>query len=155
NGTIELTTTGPFTFFGGTLNVANGSLTNAGTINSLVGTSGSSGNSPRVIGAQLDNQGTVNVVSRALTLRKDGPASHSTSGTITLGGADFIIDQRFGTPESFTNTGTISLGGRTLSVLGGTLNQNAGSFGGGFLAFDNATANFMTDFSTANGGLSL
>ena len=128
-----------------TLAVTAGSLLNASgrTITTLAGAGG-----PRVIAAQLDNQGTV-FVSGNTSLIKDG-AAHSSAGAINLIGGNFTVFQSGASP-SFTNTGSIAVSaGRAFTVSAGTFNQNAGSItGGGTLAVLNATANFATSFSNA------
>ncbi len=144
NGTIELTTAGagysPTLAVGGT-----NTLTNAagGTITSLVGAGG-----PRTIDAQLDNQGTL-TLAQPLTLNH-ASASHINSGTIDASAADFTLTQS-GTAPNFTNSGTVTIGtGRTWSITGGTLTQNAGTIGGaGTLSLSNLTANFATNVTNA------
>jgi fibronectin-binding autotransporter adhesin len=115
-GTITLTSAnGGFT---SALNVTSGTLTNEndGVIQSVVGAGGS-----RTIGAQIDNQGTINV-NAALTLSK-ADADHLNSGLIDLG-ANMTVTQT-GTSPSFTNSGTIDLATKQLTVGGGVL-TNAG-----------------------------
>jgi autotransporter-associated beta strand protein len=153
NGAIELTTVGPDVTRSATLNVTSGSLTNAGTISSLVGI-GFNGFSGRTLGVELLNQGTVNV---AMPMILGRASAHDTnSGSINLAGGDLTLNQS-GTAPSFTNTGAISVGsGRTFAVSGGVLNQDAGSLGGGGkLMLTGVTGNFTTDYSTANLDLAL
>src|SRR5439155_17655795 len=122
-GVIELTSV--VNAQNATLNVSGGSLVNAvgGQINVLAGTGG-----PRVLGVQLDNRGTV-TIEQTLTLNGSS-ADHLNSGTITLSGGDFTVNQGGNTP-SFTTTGTIDIGsGHTFTVSGGTFNYNGGTVGG-------------------------
>ena len=148
NGAIELTslTAG----YAAQLGVAgSNTLTNAAgaTITTLVGTGG-----PRTIDAQLNNLGTVTLL-QPLALNH-ASAAHTNSGTVDVSTADLVLSQS-GTSPSFTNSGTVTIGaGRTWSVNGGTLNQNAGTVGGaGTLALSSVIANFVTNFTNATTAL--
>jgi cytochrome c biogenesis protein ResB len=149
NGTIDLTTV--VSSYTDILTVTNGTLTNAvgATILSTVGTGGS-----RTINAVLDNQGTI-TFNQPLALNK-ASAAHSNSGTITLAGADWTLNQS-GTGASFTNTGTVAIGtGRTWTVNGGTLNLTSGTVSGaGTLALFGTTANFAAAFNNSVTALAL
>src|SRR5205823_4898816 len=123
-GTIELTGS---TGRASQLTVSSGTLTNAAGATIRVSVSGGIG--PRTLAAQLDNHGTLQVQTAALTLNKPS-AAHSNSGTITLTGSNLTLPQT-GTAPSFTNTGTIDIGsGRTFSISGGTLNYDGGALTG-------------------------
>ncbi len=150
----------------------NGTLVNAvdGTISSLTGCSAGG----RLLGAQLDNQGTLNVT-QPLTLNR-GSADHVNSGTIVLN-ADFVIPNQGGTSPSFTNLGTVTVApGRTWSISNSAFTQAAGATldGGGALSlntvnpavFNSAfalsalslqgtTVTFTTDITTATLALSV
>src|SRR5438552_15448975 len=66
----------------------------------------------------------VQMCDHAFTINKAN-ADHSSSGTITLSGADLTLTQT-GTTRSFTNSGTLDLGAnRTLAVSGGTVQNNS------------------------------
>jgi hypothetical protein len=100
---------------GTTLNVTNGTLTNApgALLETLVGSGG-----VHTVNAQLDNQGTINLNQR-LTLSRTG-ATHSNSGVITVR-ADLTVNQ-LGATASFDNAGTINaLSGNVLFSQTGTL----------------------------------
>ncbi len=173
DGTIELTQT--VAGWAATLNVTNGTLVNTGTIDVLVGARGGA----RGLGAEIDNQGTINV-EQYLTIAK-AHAGHTSSGTINITGGGMTVTLS-GTAPSFntngtidasggdlafnlggdngsaTNTGTITIGnGQTCTIWWGTFNQKAGSIGGvrGKLAFNSTTANFTTPFSNAEMTLSM
>src|SRR5205085_2352955 len=130
NGQIELTS--ETINLGATMNVTTGTLTNAaaGTITSLVG---GGGGGLRTIGAQLDNQGTINI-EMDLSLSKPS-ADHSNAGSINLNSGDFTISHS-GTTPTFSNSGTIHFSpGRSLANTNGTFNHNVGStFVGGSAA---------------------
>ncbi|MCC7003763.1 MAG: hypothetical protein IT357_16520 [Gemmatimonadaceae bacterium] len=107
-----------------TLAVSNGTLTNevGGIIRSV------SGPGARVLNAQLDNRGLLDVA-YPLTISRPSSA-HVNSGTIDLTGANLTLSQS-GTTPSFTNTGAILVPtGRTMSVTGGVLDLTAGTFDG-------------------------
>ncbi|MCK6486530.1 MAG: thrombospondin type 3 repeat-containing protein, partial [Phycisphaerae bacterium] len=121
SGTIELIHTGT-SGHTATLNVTTGTLTNTGIIRALPSASASS---QRVLNAQLDNQGTLEV-NQATSVNKSS-AQHASSGTINVTGGNLTITQS-GTTPSFTNTGTIDIfATRSLIVSGGTIaNSGAG-----------------------------
>ncbi|HEY3220050.1 MAG TPA: invasin domain 3-containing protein [Gemmatimonadales bacterium] len=127
HGAIELSDI--VSSYGATLNVTNGTLTNApgASITALAGTNG-----PRTLGAALDNQGAVTVAlgpGRLLTLAKPS-AAHQNSGTIDVTGGDFTISQS-GAGASFTTNGTVDIGaGDTLTVSGGSFSYDGSTFGG-------------------------
>jgi len=128
NGAIELSDI--VSSYGATLNVTNGTLTNApgASIAALTGTNG-----PRTLGAALDNQGALSVAvapAQALTINKPS-ADLQNSGTIDITTGDLAIAQT-GTTPSFTNGGAITIGtGDTLRVTGGAFTHNGGTLGGG------------------------
>ncbi len=135
-GTIELEAVNAA--YTTTLAVTNGTLINevGATIRSF-GTVGS-----RVLAAQLDNRGTVQL-DYPLTLSK-ASAQHVNSGSIALVTQNFTVTQS-GTTPSFTNSGTIPMSaGRTLSVSGGTLVATAGLISG-----DDATLSLSNTVLTA------
>src|SRR6202022_1294497 len=118
NGTIELTNTATAAR-NASLNVTNGTLTNAATrtISVLPGTVAGG---TRTLGAQLDNQGTVTLM-QALTLGRS-MAAHTNSSTINVTGGDLTLSLT-GAGATFTNTGMINIGAsRTLFVSGGRFN---------------------------------
>jgi hypothetical protein len=109
-----------------TLGVTTGTLVNSatGTIRSLLGATGA-----RVVAAELDNSGTVDVSAHALTLNKAG-AQHVNRAPISLSVANLTVTQS-GTAPRFTNLSTITIGaGRTLSVSSGTLDVSNGLIDG-------------------------
>src|SRR5581483_2520250 len=119
--------------FGANLIVASGTLTNAaGALLTVTG-------ADCVLGAVLDNRGTVTLASD-LTLAA-AAAQHHNSGTINLAGGGLTVSQS-GTAPSFTSSGAIVIGaGTTLTVTGGTFGQQAGSISGnGTLALTVTTA---------------
>ncbi len=138
NGLIELTSING-NEQAATLNVTNGSLTNAPNrnIDVLAGTGGG-----RALNAQLDNQGIINV-GIGLTNNAVG-AHHVNSGTINVLGGNLALVQSGATP-TFDNTGTINIaGGRTFASNGGTFAHNAGSISGaGTLSISSATGSFL------------
>ena len=105
----------------------------------------------RSLDAQVNNQGTI-TLAQPLTLAH-ASAAHTNSGTIDASAADFTLNQS-GTAPSFTNSGTMTIGaGRTFTINGGALNQNAGTISGtGTLALTNLTANFATNVTNATTG---
>jgi hypothetical protein len=128
------------------------------TISSLVG-----GGGPRILTADLNNQGTLNA-EYGLTMNANG-ATHENSGTITIstqalavsgadafdntgtiqiigGGSSFITMS--GTGAGFTTSGTLSIGsGHTLTVTNGPFAYTAGTLdGAGTLALTGLTASF-------------
>jgi filamentous hemagglutinin len=116
-GSIELTTiNGGFTT---QLIVPGGqTLVNApgATISSLTGTGGS-----RVLGAQLDNQGTLSVAF-PLTINATG-ANHTNSGTITIAGTTLTVSgggtfSNTSAPGTIQGTGTFGVSGTTFSNAG-------------------------------------
>jgi hypothetical protein len=127
------------------LNVTNGVLLNAvgATINVLPGTGGA-----RIIGAELDNQGTINV-GAPLSLTKSS-AAHLNSGTIDLAGGNFDIGQS-GTTPSFSTSGSIAIGsGDTLRVNSGSFDFEGGTLGGaGHVVWNGTSANLTPDLTTA------
>ncbi len=129
-GLIELSGTVNF-FLGARLTVTNGTLTNAGTgtITSL-----ESGGGPRVIDAQLNNQGAINV-SWPLDVPKAN-AAHLNSGSITL--------------DNTTNgvlTVTQSPSGSFTNQQGATYTLNSGTS----LVFDNGTLHYDPVTTTDTG----
>jgi hypothetical protein len=128
NGLIQLTSVDGA--YNSTLNVTSGELLNASgaTIHAAGGAGGA-----RIIGAQLNNVGTLDV-DQDLTLTKL-EADHVNSGAIDLTVADLTLSQS-GTTPSFTNTGTVTLAnGRTWTVnAGGTLDLSAGTVSGTVLS---------------------
>jgi predicted RNA-binding protein len=122
-GTIDLTSVGSGST--STINVTAGTLVNApGGV--IVATAGSGGT--RVIGAQLDNQGTVTINTTSNLNKAD--ADHVNSGTLDVAAGSLSIIQTGATP-SFSNTGSIPLtAGRTLSASGGTLDLTGGTLDG-------------------------
>jgi len=144
DGAIELTSANGA--FGAELFVTNGTLVNSstGAISSQAGAAG-----PRLINAQLDNQGSF-TVSQALTMGRASSAI-TNSGTIDLNGGDLTVTQS-GTTPSFTNSGTVTIGaGLTWTVNGGTLNLGTGTVSGaGTLNVANVpAANFTAGFTNA------
>jgi hypothetical protein len=171
NGAIELTNVDPSFQRTAQLTVTTGALVNPASrlISGLVGTNGGT----RVLNAQLDNQGTLSVVSpQGFTSTTTG-TTHTNTGTIDLSGGSFTVNQS-GT-SSFTNSGSIQLtggsfslsqgsggtlattgavdigAGRTLSVTGGTFNVNTGAVitGAGALALSSTTANLTPNFDNS------
>jgi len=132
--------------YGATLNVTNGTLTNAlgASINALAGTNG-----PRTLGATLDNQGSLSVAlapTGSLTLNHGG-ADHQNTGTIDVSGGDFVITQS-GTTPSFSNAGAITVGsGDTLRINGGAFTHASGTAGGtgALVLFNVNPASFTAD----------
>ncbi len=121
NGTITLTATGQFG--GAFLNVTSGTLTNAGTIAST-GTAPADGE--RFLGAEIDNQGEVNVGIARLEISKSS-AHHINAGTINVSGDDLAIGQP-GTAPSFTNSGAFNVSpGRTLAISNGAFIYDGGA----------------------------
>jgi fibronectin-binding autotransporter adhesin len=132
--------------YGATLNVTNGTLTNASgaSINALAGTNGA-----RTLGATLDNQGSLSVAlapTGSLTLNHGG-ADHQNTGTIDVSGGDFVITQS-GTTPSFSNAGAITVGsGDTLRINGGAFTHASGTAGGAgtLVLFNVNPASFTAD----------
>jgi hypothetical protein len=134
-GVIELTSADAA--YTTTLTVNGGTLVNtaSGIIRTPVGTG------TRVLNAQLDNQGVVELP-YDLSLSR-ASAVHVNSGSITLTTGDMTVAQS-GTTPSFTNTGTITAAsGRTFTVTGGTLDMTSG-------LFDGPSARLFTTGSTFN-----
>jgi len=95
------------------LDVANGMLVNKGGIEVLLGASG--GN--RFIDAAIDNQGTIDIKTRA-TIDKSGAATHVNAGQINVTGGDLTLNL---TDDTFENTGPVEIGSsRILQVNNGT-----------------------------------
>jgi hypothetical protein len=118
NGTIDLTSSSAI--ISATLNVTNGTLTNApgASIQSNVGAGGL-----RIIGAQLDNQGTL-TVNETLSLNK-ASAHHTNSGTIDITSGDLTVTPSTAT---FSNAGNVTIGAAsTFSTAGGNYTQTAGT----------------------------
>ncbi len=139
NGTITLTPTG---VFAGVLNVTTGTLVNASG-RSIISAGG-------VLGAQLDNQGTVSATGN-LNLSKPS-ADHVNTGTINVSGGTMTVAQTGVTP-SFANSGAITIAAaRTLAVSGGSLVYNSGSTlsGGTVSLISGASASLNTDLTGAN-----
>ena len=149
-GTIELTAING----SGTtaqLNVTNGALLNAvgATINVLAGNGGT-----RVIGAELDNQGTLNI-SQPLSLSK-ASAAHQNSGTIDISGGDVNVTQT-GTSPSFGTSGSIAVAaGRTFAITGGLFDFAGGTLGGtGTVSWSGGTLNLTPSLSNDTLALTL
>src|SRR5262249_25451081 len=125
--------------------------TNAAThsINVLAGAGG-----PRTLGAQLDNQGSI-TTGAALGISKSS-AHHTNSGSITVSGGDLTLTMN-GTMPSFTQTGrsTTLDPGRTLAVVGGTVNFNGGTLGpsAALMTFSSATLALGAPLSSGSIGL--
>lgn len=135
-GRIELRTLDAF--YGNSLTITNGTLTNAptGIIRAIACFGG------KTLAAQLNNQGLLDV-REALSLAR-ASAAHVNSGTINLSTGNLSVSQS-GTTPSFTNTGTILVpSGRTFLNTGGTLNLTTGYVGGqgGTLSTSGTTFNF-------------
>ena len=144
NGAIQLTDV--TSSYGAVLNVPNGTLTNAstGTISALTGSNG-----PRTLNAQLDNQGTVNAAGGASFTLALPSAAQANSGTISVSGTSFTVNQS-GTSPSFSTTGTINVGlGLTFAVNNGTFTQAAGTMSG------NGTLSLGAVTATINAGVTL
>ena len=132
HGTIELTKVSD-QFGSSALVVSNGTLVNApdGTIRSVAGAGGG-----RALTAQLDNQGTVNVL-HALSINR-ASAAHTNSGTMNVTGGDVSISQS-GTSQSFTNSGVVDVASTRAMRIGsaavvnaaGGMIQGAGTFEAG------------------------
>jgi fibronectin-binding autotransporter adhesin len=127
NGLVELVAVG--TNNSATLSVTAGTLTNAAgaVINVLSGFTG-----PRVISAQLDNEGTINVsYAGGLTLtHPNGTPAITNGGTINVNDGDLTVNQS-GTTAVFVNTGTLNISaGRTLTINGGEFDPDSGSING-------------------------
>lgn len=119
-----------------TLGVTNGTLVNAasGTIRSLAGV----GSGTRVLAAQLDNAGTLDL-QHPMQLNKAG-AAHVHRSALALTAADLTLTQSGG--GSFQNLGSITMAaGRTFNATGVTLDLDEGTLVG-----DTATLN-MTNVS--------
>jgi len=123
--TAEIELTSANTSYSVTLTIPNGTLVNAssGTITTAIGTGGA-----RTISAQLDNQGTINVL-QALALNR-AEVDYLNSGLIDLQTGNVTVTQS-GTSPSFTNLGTVNLAaGRTLTFAGGLVDLDAGVVNG-------------------------
>jgi fibronectin-binding autotransporter adhesin len=115
NGNIELTSA---TGHGASLTVTNGTLVNAAGANfvSSVGAGGT-----RVLAAQLQNAGVVDV-QHALDISR-AEADHENNGSIRLtdGNGNLTVTQS-GSSPTFTNNGSMDLGaGRAVNISGGHL----------------------------------
>src|SRR6185436_7442236 len=117
-GTLELAdSSGNCCFTSTALAVTSGTLTNAAGA-TIITPAGQVGNS-RVLAAELNNQGTLTVMT-PLALGRPG-AAHVNAGSITLSGASLSITQT-GTTPSFTNTGTLTIGANlTVTFSGGAV----------------------------------
>jgi hypothetical protein len=139
-GTIELTTSFAVAY-AAELTVTNGTLVNgpSGTISALPG---AAAGGARTLSVQLDNQGTLSVLT-PLTLAR-ASADHLNSGAIDVASGDLTITQTATTP-SFVNSGTITIGaGRTLGVSSGTFTSTAAaSISGGTFATNATTLAFQ------------
>ncbi len=127
NGVIELVALD--VGYTSTLAVTNGTLVNAGsgTIRTSVGAGGS-----RVLAAQLDNSGTLDLLHPLEIAR--GSSQHVHRSSLTLNAANLTVTQT-GTTPSFTNLGSIQLGsGRTFSISGGSLDLSGGTLIGDTLS---------------------
>jgi hypothetical protein len=148
NGTIELTTAGPDPTRSATLDVTTGSLTNAGSINSLVGV-GFNVNSGRTLGVELINQGTVNVGMSLSLSKADAAHLNSASGVIDVSGGDLTVLLTGGAP-SFTNYGSINVGaGHTFTITGGAFTN----FDAGTATLTGGTYNFAGTFRFGGAGI--
>jgi YD repeat-containing protein len=89
------------------------------------------------------------------TARLNSTGASSNEGTITVN-AGLTLSQT-GTGPSFTNTGGITVAsGQTVTISGGTFNQNAGSISGaGTLAVNSAIMNLSAGFSNTITALGL
>jgi hypothetical protein len=145
-GIVEITTVGGAT--SAQLTVNGGALVNAvgATLESAVGVGGT-----RILAAAVNNQGSF-LVNQPL-LWQGGTGASANSGTLSISGGN--LDLSFS--GALTNTGSVTIAsGRTWTVIGGTLNQSAGSIAGvGTLALSATTANFTTSFSNATTELTL
>ena len=117
-GTIELAS--GYAYNGAILNVTNGTLVNANTIDVLAGGTSST---KRQINAEIDNQGTINNY-WALTVDMPGAADHVNSGTINTAGSGLAFTL---TGDTFTNSGTINLTGGTLTLNSADQITNTGT----------------------------
>jgi hypothetical protein len=147
DGLIVMTAGPNFVGTASTLIVASGTLTNAadGTINSSAGTGGA-----RILNAQLDNQGVMNIsqpltlaansaaqqnsgtinITGGLTINQSGAASSFTNtGTINASGGDLTVNQP-NAKTDFTNSGTINMTSAKLAVTGGRFDPDSGSLNG-------------------------
>lgn len=147
-GTIDLTSTG-----GGyvaALIVNGGTLVNApgATILASAGAGGS-----RSLAGALSNQGTM-TLNAPLSL-SGAAAHHVNTGTITVSGGDFSIDESGASP-SFTNSGTLTVvPGRSVIVTNGAFTQQPGAVlnGGGSLLYNNVTGTLNSAFTLGALGL--
>jgi hypothetical protein len=115
NGTMQMTDVSAG--YGSTLVVSNGTFTNgvSGLVSLLPGAGGQ-----RTVTAQIDNQGTMNVLGSGGMLINKVSAQHINSGTFTISGGNLTLTQS-GTSPSFTNRGLLTVGpSRTLSSTAGT-----------------------------------
>ncbi|HWL94972.1 MAG TPA: hypothetical protein VNT79_15740, partial [Phycisphaerae bacterium] len=118
-GTIELVDID--SSWGALLIVTNGTLTNTGTIDVLAGANGT-----RLLNAQLDNQGIINI-GKDMTSNTGG-TDHVNSGAIHITAGTTTFSQGVPTP-TFTNSGMIDvLAGANLRIVGGgTYVQTSGA----------------------------
>ncbi len=136
-----------------TLEVSAGTLVNApgGRI-----ATGAGSTIPRVLAAELDNQGElITTAAGTLSLSK-ASAAHRNTGSIVVTNGNLTINQSGGAAE-FGNSGAIQIGpGRTLSVSGGAFHHLSGVMNGsGALSFTGARVFLVEDYTTSAGGLTL
>ena len=140
NGTLELTSINGGQSAG--LGVTTGTLINGvgAAISVLPGKGGA-----RLLDFELNNMGSVNIGVAASTTHN--PAAHSNSGTITLNGGDWTINQQDN--GTFTNlaTGVIDIGStNTLHITAGGVSNALNGKIVGFGTFDvRAPARFTND----------
>lgn len=113
------------------LNVTGGTLTNAGTIQSLPGTAVGGG---RLLYGNLDNQGLL-AVSASLDEDTGGSESWTTSGTITIAAGQRL----FFSAGDFSQTGGTITNSGTFLQDSGTFTASAGTATGNALGLKNVT----------------
>lgn len=129
------------------LTVTGGTLTNTGTLTSVLAGAGA-----RLLAAALDNQGTVDV-DNALTLDQTN-ATHTNTGDINISGDDFDVSLGGTNPGFDNNGGTINVtGGDFLLTTSGTSPtfDNSGLIdlnGGNAIIFQGGTDPVMTNDGT-------
>ena len=116
-GSIELTNVYSGQDLVANLTLSNGTLVNVGAIRILLGAR----QGPRILDAQLDNQGTI-TIEHPTTINKTS-ANHASSGSIDVSGGDLT----FNNLTSFSNSGTLNVsGGRAFTINSGIF-SNAGA----------------------------